>query len=941
MPLSSSSSLHVSERNLRRAESATVVARMAIIGMIAWIANSSLQALRRGEHSQLLLHSLELTQRDILDATANHHAYMLTGDATARADFAAAAARTTRDLAVLDSLGAGVPGMRPRLDSLRVAHDALTRMRAASLQVSARPSEAARAALDTPDQLAVKREISRLLDTMSTSERERLAGINALQLRNFRLQGLCGLVAVLVTGLVGGVTLRYRRQRADALRTSEATFRSLAQDNPDCVFVHVAGEIVFANAAAAAMFCGAARPIDSLTVDAIVHPDDRATTQERTQLVTDHRVTTEPRVVRFLRHDGTTFEAEARGAPIMFDGRAAIQVVLRDLSGRREAERALSLSEERFRAVLDAMAEGVVLQDDTLTIQLCNPAAERILGLTHDQMAGRTSFDPSWRATNERGDDLPGEEHVAAVALRTGVPVTGVMGVERGDAARVWIAVNAVPLFRPDRATPYAVVVTFEDITSQRQASEALRDSEARYRLLAEHSADLISRRSSDFRFLYASPSHEAVLGWTPDELVGRSTVEFLHPDDVERVNAFRERRFTTGERQVITLRLRHKDGHYVWLEAAAAEVRTADGQPDGLVVSARDITARLALEEELRQSQKMQVLGRMASGVAHDFNNLLTIIRSSSELLRLDAAHVPAALQTLADIELATDRATALTAHLLTFSRRQHVAPDVLRPAPLLGESMALLRRIAGEKVTLSMAVSPTLDVDWIRADAIRLEQVLTNLVGNARDAMHGGGSIRIRCDAVDMTDTTTHRFGVINPGRYLRISVEDNGSGMTDEVLTSLFDPFFTTKPHGRGTGLGLSIVHGIVYEAQGTITVSSEPGFGSCFTVYWPTVSAPSPAELRSLTRTPQRGVVPASSAAVPMSAPAPKPAGPASAGRPSILLVDDDDSVRRVVMRQLETGGYAVREAANGFDALSILREGDRRSARSSPTCACRA
>ena len=610
---------------------------------------------------------------------------------------------------------------------------------------------------------------------------------------------------------------------------------------------------------------------------------------------------------------------------------AAAHEILRDLTARLDAERERDQSQARYRAVLDAMGEGVVLQDEQLVIKHWNPAAERILGLTGDQLAGKTSFDPSWRAVDEDGEPLPGERHMAAIAMRTGAQVTGTMGVERAGRDRVWITVTAVPLFRAAETAPHAVVVTFADITAARDARARIEESETRYRLLADHSADLVSQRDLNHTMIYASPSHLQILGWQPEEIVGKSGFGLIHPEDRERIEQARTDHLRSGDAPVLTSRARHKDGHYVWLEATSSTVRAPDGTIEGYITSARDITARRALEDELRQSQKMEVMGRMASGIAHDFNNLLTVIRSSAELLRMDARRAGVTLDAIAEIDGATDRATALTTHLLTFSRRQHYAPKREAVAGLVQSVEPFLRRMCPANVQLHVDTDPQMAEAWIWADPVRIERVFTNLASNACDAMPAGGTLRVSCSAIAFQTPVNHRFGIIQPGRYVAFRFEDSGTGIAPSTLENLFDPFFTTKPQGRGTGLGLSIVYGVVHEALGTITVTSDEGVGSCFTVYWPRAEAPTPGAQRATPQSvaevpsqPMDGSLDAPTAPATGSPVAARAATAPSGDGATVLLVDDDDSVRRVVSRQLEVVGYRVISVSSGSEALAILQ-----------------
>ena len=304
----------------------------------------------------------------------------------------------------------------------------------------------------------------------------------------------------------------------------------------------------------------------------------------------------------------------------------------------------------------------------------------------------------------------------------------------------------------------------------------------------------------------------------------------------------------------------------------------------------------RQKLEDHLRQSQKMEAIGRLAGGVAHDFNNLLMVISGYTEVL-LDQLAPENALHAKAEaIQQASDRATTLTRQLLAFSRKQLLELKVIDVNAIVADMERLLRPLIGEDIELTTSLAPA--VGCTRADAGQLEQVIMNLVVNAKDAMHNGGKICIRTASVTLDDTYRPENTFIKHGPYVMISVSDTGQGMDRDTQARIFEPFFTTKEKGKGTGLGLSTVYGIIKQSGGYVFVQSELGRGTVFTIYFPRVDEPS-ASL---------GALPASLAAV--------------GGAETILLVEDEESVRQLVRETLESRGYHVLEAANGQDALAV-------------------
>jgi len=592
---------------------------------------------------------------------------------------------------------------------------------------------------------------------------------------------------------------------------------------------------------------------------------------------------------------------------------------------RRAADRARLVSEQRYRTLLHEMAEGVLLYDAKLNIELWNPAAERILGLTGDQLAGKDAHDLQWRFIDQGGKAMAVDEQFASIALRTGIPTSGLMGVDRADGSRVWMQVTAAPLTDEGSAVPHAVEVTLSDVTAKREATRLLEESEMRYRTLAANSIDLVSRLSMEGAFEYASPSYRTVLGWRADELIGQRAIDLVHVDDAE---ALRRRNATlnvNADALPLLLRARHRDGHYVWIESVARPIVDVNGILVGVQVAERDVSERRALEERLNQSQKMEAMGRMANGVAHDFNNLLTVVRATADLLRVDPVE-PAERDELLDaIGDSVDLAAQLTAQLLAFSSGQHTEAASVAVSELLRNTRALLARMVGPRISIALSFTPDAETATILADPVQIEQVLLNLVMNARDAMPNGGVVTLHGAVDHVEEERAHRHGTIALGRYVVISVADAGAGMSADVLSHLFDPFYTTKPQGRGIGMGLAAVFGIVEQARGAIVVESETGNGSTMSIYWPMIPSAGPDAARShVAMTPamsMRSVAPPNSESSASSVTADR----ASESNGVILVVDDEDAVRRVVTRLLERDGYQVLAVGSGTDAIATAQQ----------------
>jgi signal transduction histidine kinase/CheY-like chemotaxis protein len=340
-------------------------------------------------------------------------------------------------------------------------------------------------------------------------------------------------------------------------------------------------------------------------------------------------------------------------------------------------------------------------------------------------------------------------------------------------------------------------------------------------------------------------------------------------------------------------LRWKRKDGRPITVRLSGNPFKDENGQTLGFEMIAEDVSERRALEEQLRQSQKMEAIGRLAGGIAHDFNNLLTVIKGYSELM-LDELDSADPLGTEVDeIKKAADRAASLTRQLLAFSRQQVLAPKVLDLNSVVGNMDKLLRRLLGEDIDLFTVLEPGLG--RVKADPGQVEQVIMNLAVNARDAMPQGGKLTIETSSVDLDENYARDHVSVKPGSYVMIAVSDTGMGMTEKVKSRIFEPFFTTKEIGKGTGLGLSTVYGIIKQSGGYIWVYSELGIGSTFKVYLPAIDAPAEIPCGSSQQ-------------------------PVRRGSETVLLVEDEDGVRALMRQVLHKHGYNVLEARHGGEAL---------------------
>ena len=428
----------------------------------------------------------------------------------------------------------------------------------------------------------------------------------------------------------------------------------------------------------------------------------------------------------------------------------------------------------------------------------------------------------------------------------------------------------------------------------RRRAEEALRQSDERAQLLLEHISDVVMVVDDALVFRYVSPSVRRLLDYLPNELVGRRCLDVVHPEDAGATETFlRGALRRVGPMQAHQLRVRPRNADWRLLEIG---VTSLAGRMDmgGVLLTGRDITERWRMEQALQQVQRMDSIGHLAGGVAHDFNNILTAILGFSEILLDDTPPGSDSRLDLEAIQKAAQHGASLSRQLLAFSRRQMLDLKILDLAEVVRDFERMIGRVLGEHIRWSAPADAGL---WhVKADRGQLEQVLMNLAVNARDAMPDGGTLTIETRNATMPDGTPGRTQAA-PGPYVRLSVRDTGVGMDADTQARIFEPFFTTKAAGRGTGLGLATVYGIVKQSGGVIDVESEPGQGATFHIFLPAVAE-----------------------AVDTAHATPRLAAVESA---SILLIEDDAALRRLLARSLERVGHRVRDAADSGEALALL------------------
>jgi len=620
-----------------------------------------------------------------------------------------------------------------------------------------------------------------------------------------------------------------------------------------------------------------------------VHPEDRIRANQVAE-----RVLAEGHLVhhyRFRHAEGRWLWIREELRRVTEAGGPTVEVAgsFSDVTAQREVEERLRESQQRFRRAFEDAPVGMAVVGLDERFLEVNEALCRILGYPAEALLALTVPEvthPEDRTTEERhkGQLLKGDGSAFQMEKR----------YLRSDGQVVWGSLS-VSLVRGPDGQPAYVIGQLEDITDRKLAEAARRASEERFRELIEGAPDLLAVFDAQGRVAYASPAALELLGYRSDQLLGRPATDMVAPEDAPRAMALLgELSGAPGATRRIELRMRRADGSEVIFDSLVRNLLHVPAVA-GFVVNSRDVTHQRLLEGQVVQSQKLESIGRLAGGVAHDFNNLLIGILGYAEFLEEGIRAGKPALEDLAEIRKAGERARDLTSQLLAVARRRVSDQRVMDLNGVLRDSEKLLRRVLGEDIDLSVKLQPG---PWsVKADPSSLQQVILNLVVNARDAMPRGGKLTVETANVELDRGDVRSHQGVPPGAYVLLAISDSGEGMPPHVLAHVFEPFFTTKAPGIGTGLGLATVYGIVKQAGGHIWLYSEVGRGTTFKIYLP--------------RTEE----------APVDAPPATPR-PASQGTETVLVVEDEPGVRELAIRALRGGRYRVLSAAGGPEALEL-------------------
>ncbi len=635
----------------------------------------------------------------------------------------------------------------------------------------------------------------------------------------------------------------------------------------------------------------------------IIHPEDQEMVWKQVQ-----RGIVEKRPYRIdyriVRKDGKHLWVLEQGEAV-YDESGEVLVLegfISDFTSRRQSEESLRESESRFRTLANLSPIGIFMANLEGACLYVNEHWTQQVGMSAEEAMGH-----GW-VRSIHSDDMAAAQEAWDRGAASGAKWTNEFRIVTPDDETKWIMSHAEGL-RDSEGNITGYICASADITKRKLAEDALRASERAQRSQAELLQTLLNTipnpvfyKDSEGRFLGCNEEFaNKIIGLPASEIMGKRLMELAYDLPPELGELYHQADLdliaNPGEQQFEN-EVRCADGKQRHFYFSRATFHVSKGPAAGIIGIMVDLTERKELEEQLGRSQKMEAIGRLAGGIAHDFNNLLQVIRNNIELVLADPLDAEQTSEDLSDAITAVDRASSLTRQLLTYGRRQALEVQEIRLDRQLAEMMGMLRRIIREDITLELNADDDL---WnILGDPVQLEQVFMNLCVNASDAMPRGGFLNLSLENLVFDEESSPSAELEAGRRHVKLSVEDSGSGMDEKTLERIFDPFFSTKDVGEGTGLGLSTAMGIVRQHGGVMEVSRVPGKGTCFDIYFPARSS-APSEYREPLKVETVG------------------------GSETLLLAEDDDSVRKLTARTLERAGYRVITATDGRDAVNLFRK----------------
>lgn len=682
--------------------------------------------------------------------------------------------------------------------------------------------------------------------------------------------------------LMLAVFAKFRRIK-DSFKEDEKSYRDLLSGAFDSVLIHENGFILDANTQLETMTGYSLSEVLGKSVLDLVNDESREIILEAMK---SNR--SEPIEVVIKAKDGRHIWIEAIGEKINYRGRKARIVAIRDISERKLAEKELRDSRARYEELFNSALDGFGLVDQNEIIQFCNPAFAKIFDVDDEStMIGEniTDFIPS----NQKDFFL-----FQTQIRKGGEPSRYELEILTRKNITKHVLVSASPRF-DENGKYIGAFGDVMDITARKQAEESRKEKDEFFRALCENSPIGICLIDEDGIYRYVNSTYCRIYGYTKEEMLDKTFYEILkRPGNPKNREEEFRKQFATGE--VIPfgeLEFLNASGETVCVQYTADFVKEND-RIKYMVAMNTDITEQKKLEAQLLQSQKMESIGRLAGGVAHDFNNLLTVILGHVELINTAVKPEDPISNDIREIQAASERAAGLTKQLLAFSRKQPLALKIINLNHVIDNMKNLLHRIIGEDIDLR-AITPD-DLWNVKADRGLIEQVITNLAVNARDAMPRGGVLTIETKNVELDFEFVRTHSELEPGGYIKLSVSDTGCGISEELKGKIFEPFFTTKEIGKGTGLGLSTVYGIIKQSGGHISVYSEENQGTIFNIFLPVAEGEAEA-IKSESE-------PAESLR----------------GNETILVVEDDENIRNLITKVLRHYGYDIIIADNPKEAL---------------------
>ncbi|MCK5056729.1 MAG: PAS domain S-box protein [Candidatus Aminicenantes bacterium] len=687
--------------------------------------------------------------------------------------------------------------------------------------------------------------------------------------------------------------LRSRKEIEEALRESEFKFRTLFDSAGNAIFIMKDDKFADCNQKALKVFGCKKEQILGKSI-AKFSPREQPEGNKSRELVQkkiDSTIAGRQQNFEWicLRYDGSPFWAEVTLNRFELNRKYFILAIIRDITARKKAEQALQESEERYRALFDGVSEGILVADIvTKRYILTNPAVHRMLGYTKDEMKKLGVWDihpkDSQKAViSQFGSLVKGEK-----SLVTNIPCRRKDGtVFYADFKASWAMIDAKE----------CLVSFFTDVTERRDALHALEESEERLRTILNSLQVGIIIIDAETRIITdTNPAVAAMIGAPEEEIIGSPWHRFVCLPEKESYPMLDLGEEANNSERILL----NAKGEEIPILKTVSQI-TLSGQRY-LLESLIDISEKKTLEAQLIQAQKMEAVGRLAGGIAHDFNNLLMAISGHTELILMKMEKDNPLRRRIEEIKKAGERAASLTRQLLAFSRKQMMKPKILDINKLVSGIENMLKRLIGEDIRFLSSFNH--DLHRIKADAGQIDQIILNLVINARDAMPGGGELIIETENVMIDKHFCELVPDAQPGHFVCLSIADSGIGMDQDLKRQIFDPFFTTKE--SGTGLGLSVVYGIVKQHGGWIKVYSAPGIGSNFQIFFPVVYINPDTEIvEEISPEKLRGK------------------------GERILVVEDEDNVRQVTIEALIENGYEVTDVASGKEAMAVFKKNKRK------------